>query len=93
MLYVPLLTVPPSQSRCWVKDGYLYVPGVIRGHECALCVCHFLPSSLNSHVCQHTHKALSLTLFFLVYWLKAHVLAGSCWPLIYEEVERCRTRQ
>lgn len=28
-------------SRCWVKDGYLYVPGVICGHECALCVSLF----------------------------------------------------
>lgn len=64
MLSVPLLTVPPSHSRCWVKDGYLYVPRVICGHECALCVCHFFPSSLSLHACQHTHKALSLTFFF-----------------------------
>lgn len=44
-----------------------------------LFVCHFFRSSLNAHVCQHTHKALSLTFFFfLVCWLKANVLAGSC---------------
>ena len=29
-----------------------------------LFVCHFFHSSLNSHACQHTHKALSLTFFF-----------------------------
>ena len=29
-----------------------------------LFVCHFFRSSLNAHVCQHTHKALSLTFFF-----------------------------
>lgn len=27
-------------------------------------VIFFSPSSLNSHACQHTHKALSLTFFF-----------------------------
>lgn len=76
MLYVSLLTVPPSQSRCWVKDGYLYVPGVICGHECALCVCHFFPSGLNSHVCQHTHKALSLTPFFFFWSIGSK---HTCW--------------
>ena len=47
-----------------------------------LFVGHFFPSSLNSHACQHTHKALSLTFFFLVCWLKC---VG--WQLLAPHVE------
>lgn len=41
---------------------------------------HFFPSSLNSHACQHTHKALSLTFFFFFFGVLAqrNMLAGSC---------------
>lgn len=79
-----------TQSRCWVKDGYLYVPGVICGHECALCVCHFFPSSLNSHACQHTHKALSLTFFFFFFPLSSFGLLAQSkrvgWQLLASHV-------
>lgn len=79
---VPVLTQCLVQGRCWVKDGYLYVPGVLCGHECTLCVCHFFSSSLNSRASQHTHKALSLTFFF--FWSVGSKqtcwLAAGVWP-------------
>lgn len=52
-----------------------------------LFVAHFFPSSLNSHACQHTHKALSLTFFFFFFF---GVLAQSKrvgWQLLAPHVE------
>lgn len=78
MLYVTLLILCLVQSRCWIKAIYMFEELYVAMNVLFMWVI-FSPSSMNSRACQHTHKALSLTffLFFLVFWLKANVLAGS----------------
>ena len=50
-----------------------------------LFVCHFFPGSLNSHVCQHTYKSLSLTFFFFSSLLAQSKHVG--WQLLAPHVE------
>lgn len=78
------LTLPTgclAWSRCWAKNGCLYV-GVLCGRECALCAGHFFSSSLNSHACQHTHKALSLTFFYFFIFLSVGS-KQTCWLAVF----------